>query len=356
MVARKQIINPRYGQTFHSIREERGLPLAFFKDIVSKATLDRFEKGESVLAPEKLEEALKLMDLSMFTYLYLADNMPVYRRYGEVFQLLREQRGYELESFENIEINAYTLEKFEAGKVMLDFDKVDAALQMMHVPLYEFSHILDKGEDDYFSEIFAKVDMAYYAEDWGALRIIYEEAIPYDDFRLIAFAAKACYEKLSEEEIEEVSDFLFGVDIWTNMELFVLQYTVGQLAFSLLRSVWVDLLKDVSLFEDNRDYRMRVVRTGAATCFAMIDLGNLSAARQFLDLSENLLRSTDEFTRCVYKFAQNLVIYKQGKQQVTTENCESAQEKMKKVIEIFDFLGDKTLAQKFQNLYDRYVE
>ncbi len=348
MVARKQIINPRYGQAFHSIREERNLPLDFFKSVVPKTTLDRFEKGEGILSPDKLEEALKLMDLSMFTYLFLADNVPVYRRYGEVFQMLREQRGYELESFENIGVSAWTLEKFEDGKVMLDFSLVDAALQMMHVPLYEFSHILDKGEDDYFNEIYIKVDTAYFSDDSAALQQIYEESIVYDDFRMIAFAAKSCYDTLSETELEEVSDFLFGVDIWTNLELFVFNYTVGQLSFSLVRSLWTDLLKDLSLFEDNRDYRIRIVRTGVATCLSMIDSGNLSAALQFLQLSEKLLRSTDEFTRCVFKFAYHLAIYKQ-------EGDLTALSKMKEVIHIFDFLGDEILAQKFQKLFDKYI-
>lgn len=347
MVARKRMINPRYGQVFHSIREERNLSLDFFKSIVPKTTLDRFEKGEGMLSPDILEQVLKMMDLSMFTYLFLADNVPVYRRYGEIFHLLREQRGYELESFENIGLSTWTLEKFEEGKIMLDFAQVDAALQMMHVPLYEFSHILDKGEEDYFSEIYLKVDLAYFADDWATLRQIYEESIPYDDFRMIAFTAKACYEKLSEEELEEVSDFLFGVDIWTNLELFVFNYTVGQLSFSLIRSLWSDLFKDLSLFEDNRDYRIRIVRTGVATCLSMIDQGNYNAALQFLQLSEKLLRTTDEFTRCVFKFAYYLTLYKQ-------KNDLTALSKMQEVIHVLEFLGDEVVAAKFKELFDKY--
>lgn len=347
MVARKQLINPRYGQALHSLREERNLSLDYFKEIVPKTSLERFEKGESVLPPEKLEAVLAKMKLSIFTFLFLADNIPVYRRYGETFQLLREQRGYDLESFENVNLSTWTLEKFEAGKVMLDFAQVDSALQMMHLPLYEYTHLLDKGEDDYFSEVYKTVDNAFFADDVATLKKLYEESIPYDDFRMLALAIKACYDELDLDEIEEVSDFLFGVEVWTNLELFVFNYTVSQLRYKLVRSIWKDLFRSLSFFEDNRDYRIRVVRAATATCLAMIDKDNIYAAAQFLEYTRGLLQTTDEFTRCMFKFTESLIFYLQKK-------SDSALSDMQEVIHIFDFLGDEVLAKKFQNILEKY--
>ncbi|CAM3146856.1 hypothetical protein GHI93_08590 [Lactococcus hircilactis] len=348
MVAKKQLINPRYGKAFHSIREEQGFSLDFFKSIISKATLSRFEQGQTTLSPDQLEEALHLMDLSIFTFLFLADNVPVYRRYGEVFQLLREQRAFELESFETINLSKLTIQKFEEGLIMLDFAQVESALQMMHIPLYEYTYLLDKGEGDYFSEIYKKVDHAYFSDDKEVLVNVYEEAILYDDFRMIALATKACYQQLTKEELEEVSGFLFGVEVWTNLELFVFNYTVSQLSYALVQSIWFDLFKEFSYFQDNREYRIRIVRSVVLTCFALLDKNDLALAEKFLYLTKEILQSTDEFTRCLFKFTESLLDYKQHQ---TTE----ALEKMKEVIHIFRFLGDDILADKYSRLLNQYI-
>ncbi|MGM9886083.1 MAG: helix-turn-helix domain-containing protein [Lactococcus sp.] len=347
-MSQKKIINSRYGQAFRAIREEQNLSLDDFKKVISRASLSRFELGEASLSTDKLEEVLSIMHLSIFTFLFLADNIPVYRRYGEVFQLLREQREFERESFENIDLSQWTLKKFEEGKVMLDFAQVESALQMMHIPLYEYTYLLDKGEADYFGELYKRVDTAFLTEDWTLLRKIYEESIPYDDFRMLALATKACYEALDENEIQEVADFLFGVDVWTNLELFVFNYTVGQLSFNLIRSIWIDFFKNVTYFEDNREYRIRIVRTMAATCLVMLERERANDAQSFLTYAQAFLQSTDEFTRCLFKFTQALVNYAQTKDT-------QALEEMKKVIGIFDYLGDAILAEKYRRIMVKYT-
>lgn len=235
---------------------------------------------------------------------------------------------------------------------MLDFAQVESALQIMHIPLYEYTYPLDKGEADYFGELYKRVDTAFLTEDWILLRKIYEESIPYDDFRMLALATKsctkACYEALDENEIQEVAVFLFGVDVWTNLELFVFNYAVGQLSFNLICSIWIDFFKNVTYFEDNREYRIRIVRTMAATCLVMLERERTNDAQSFLAYAQDFLQSTDEFTRCLFKFTQPFVNYAQTKDT-------QALEEMKKVIGIFDYLGDAILAEKYRRIMIKYT-
>ena len=52
---------------------------------------------------------------------------------GEIFYDLRTQRNFRLTDFEKVGLSKSSLSDFESGKSILRFDKLDAALELMHI-------------------------------------------------------------------------------------------------------------------------------------------------------------------------------------------------------------------------------
>ena len=56
-----------------------------------------------------------------------------YKRYGEIFKKLREQKNFSLSHFSEIGISKASLSRFELGQTMISFERLDSALQEMNV-------------------------------------------------------------------------------------------------------------------------------------------------------------------------------------------------------------------------------
>ncbi|MDT2859014.1 helix-turn-helix transcriptional regulator [Lactococcus lactis] len=51
-----------------------------------------------------------------------------YKRYGEIFKKLREQKNFSLSHFSEIGISKASLSRFELGQTMISFERLDSAL------------------------------------------------------------------------------------------------------------------------------------------------------------------------------------------------------------------------------------
>ena len=66
----------------------------------------------------------------------------IYKKYGEVFRRIREQKRF-LSEFKAVETPKTTLSKFEGRKSMIGFEKVVIAPQFIHIGLDEFEQMLN---------------------------------------------------------------------------------------------------------------------------------------------------------------------------------------------------------------------
>ncbi len=373
------IENDKYGVIFKEIRTNQGFKAKDLATVVPVATLSEFENGKRMLSADKISQALELMGFSLADFEYLTNpKKKVFGRYGELFHEIREQRGYSECYFISLGVSSYRLQLFEEGKIMLGYDIVDAMLQEMHVTEDDFSHHLNKGQDDEFVEIFNRIEQAYYKNDVKTLKQIemymneYAQNIEeiekeqnkrekvedypvemltrqFSDYRMIALSAKSCYTTLEDKEKEEVADFLMGVDIWTRFTLAVFAAVVMDLEYATIRTFLQEFWKEEKLFEDNIHYRNRILQAAVKAVFAVISKGRGDVAVKILDFSKGYLKETDDHSKAIYKFAQ-------GYERYAVHGNEEGGLLMQKVIEHFEFLEDISVAGFYRQIYLRYVK
>ncbi|BAK58400.1 transcriptional regulator [Lactococcus garvieae] len=105
------MVYKKFGYVFRQIREQKHIPLSDFSSIgISKATLSRFERAETMMNFEKVVQALQLMGIGLEEYEYLLnDYAPI-----ESEALLKEIETAFLKQDKKTLINLYKI-ALEAG-------------------------------------------------------------------------------------------------------------------------------------------------------------------------------------------------------------------------------------------------
>ncbi|WP_187230075.1 MULTISPECIES: Rgg/GadR/MutR family transcriptional regulator [unclassified Lactococcus] len=337
----------KMGQTFKDMRESLQLPLkAFDTENLSYQTITAFEAGKSLPKLDKLEFALKVLGIDLTSFLDVVENQNYYQRYGRVFRSLREQRGFETTDFTDLGLSPLMLDLFEEGKIMPPLNKIDDALQKMHIPLSDFSFFLNNGSEEVILALFHKLDYADCYSNFELIQQLYDEAKNQPDFYYFSLAAKACLEiGLTENEAEEVTTFLFGLDDWTLPDIYCYIHVAQFMTTKALRSFTRDFTKHPYFYEYRPTARKLVTQAVLETCFTLVERDEFMAAIGILERVKDLLLPRDEYSRLSYLFTKGYYIYKK-------EHNDDGVNQMEEVIRMIKNLGDTALYQKFVKAFN----
>lgn len=153
----------------------------------------------------------------------------IYAKYGLTFRKIRETKKLSLSIFPKIGISKPALSKFERGETMMGFESVVCALQEMGVSLEEYEHFLNAytlGEEESFWEELETA--AFEGSEEGLVAL--QEKIQDAGFYYMSLAVKACYNRLTPQEAEEVTDYLYEVEIWSVSELRLFYFCMENLS------------------------------------------------------------------------------------------------------------------------------
>lgn len=152
----------------------------------------------------------------------------IYPRYGQTFRMLREQKQLPLSAFTYAGVSKPALSKFERGESMMSFEKVFLALQIMNVSLGEFEYLLHDYELDEPNSLIFRIEEEMLNHHQEKLSLFYDEALEAGlDF--VALATKSIYSSLTSTEVDLLTDFLYDIEIWGLIELYIFYFSIHQL-------------------------------------------------------------------------------------------------------------------------------
>ncbi|NYZ58478.1 Rgg/GadR/MutR family transcriptional regulator [Lactococcus lactis] len=246
----------------------------------------------------------------------------VYFKYGKAFHDLRIQHGFSLSAFEELGIAKSTLSNFENGKSMLSFDRLDFALQKMNVSPLDYSLMINNGEQDSYISIFDEIEQAYYQRDIKHLQEIYQEnRSGSKEQKLVAYSAKGLYQYLLSQEIDELEDYIKGIQFWGLFELSILANIGDKLNDTLIDNILEDFLYNKSYYENVLYYRVLIYRFLYKVILNYVDTGKKENAQEILEISKQFFMPGDVMSRVIINYAQSFYCYyyideKKGKNQL----------------------------------------
>lgn len=236
----------------------------------------------------------------------------IYKKYGQVFKILRLQHRLSLRDFERIGLSKSTLSSFENGKTLISFDKLDLALQEMHTTFRSYMLMLNNDEEDYWLNQFKNIEKAYFSNDFSSLKQIYSENITYDleENQVIALSAKACYSKLSPTEVSYIEDKLKSYHVWHSYEMYILVNTLEEIDPKLLYNIIEKMLSQNKLYlKEITEFRNLLIRLVIRTTLSMIRQGYKEYSEQLLKELDDLTIVFDTYIRISSLFVKGCWIY-----------------------------------------------
>jgi Rgg/GadR/MutR family transcriptional activator len=257
--------------------------------------------------------------------------------YGEVFAELRDQSTLSLGDFESVGVTKASLSRFENGSSLLRYDKLIAALQLLHVEEAEYSLIINDYHYDYFEVIMNRIITASDIDDKKTLEQWFKDSTKYEQRRIALASSCALHGGLAKEEIDELRDRFIAITTWTYFNLQVLSLTIDQLEEDLALSIMKDFWKPSFHYRNNYRYRKIVSRAGHRLAHTLIENGKKKKARELLSNLEAFYKEEDLVAKLCQKYEQGYFEYK-------FFSAENGLKQMKTVLELF----------KEQNCLKRY--
>ncbi len=233
----------------------------------------------------------------------------VFAEYGEKFRRLREQKGLSLSFFEKLGINKTNLSRFERGKTMMSFERIDMMLQEMNVSLAEYELVLNNFVLDFQEEFLDEIEKANFEFDEEKLHALYHEARD-SGYILLALAAKSNIEKLKKFEVDYVLQYLKKVKAHGYFDIF--------LAFCVLNSLsTTEILDLMNNFEQKSrnyyglpKYRRKILQVAYRGVYILISKGEQEKAANLMQtIDSKRIISTDLYTSVLRRLSIGLFDY-----------------------------------------------
>lgn len=169
----------------------------------------------------------------------------------------------------------------------------------------------------------------------------------YTDYRVLELTAKACHQILNDEEVTEIGDFLFGIELWLEYSLGILALNAWQLPYSLVYAIISDINLHEKEYKGKLIYRRRIVQTAGRCAMTLISRGETQKASALLSMVHHYAEALDTHVQGLYRFAWAYLDYRNGKIE--------GQKEMLRVIALFDFLEVPISRDFAQKYYNRHV-
>ncbi|MBQ1317431.1 MAG: helix-turn-helix domain-containing protein [Lachnospiraceae bacterium] len=274
------------------------------------------------------------------------------RPLGEIFHEFRRNRNITLKQITDESVSASQISRFERGETDISLSRFLRVLENMHVEMSEFMdavHGYDKSETIRFMSQLVPLeyrrDKEGFQRLFGEQRELFEKHPSVYQYHLNMILAQSfickCDETVPfpETYLQEVTDYLFGVEEWKIYELILIGNLYLFMDIPLLHRMGQEIVKKHAQNGANTGLVVITLLNIWETC---LHRNELAAASYYRDRILPLIADeTWLYERNLYLFLQGLMHYKGGEKETGTKEMEQA-------IQIYEWLGCSHLARNYR--------
>lgn len=261
---------------------------------------------------------------------------------GELYRELRVARGLKLKDVARGNVSLSQLSKFENGQTMLAADKLLVAISGIHMSFAEFGHALNHYQESPFFAVgkqIAKLQLKGDVEGLKQLLNTLEDTETFDTYNRLnrIDVASAIHSldpnyEIADEDKKFLTDYLYGIEEWTEYELYIFGNTMAILSDADLIFLGKAFAERDKFYLSLPQHKKTAELTFLNIIFALIDREEFYYTTFFIDKLEKLLNYQDMFAIVVLNFLRQILAYLKG--EITTT------EPMEEYIEMVEKLGN----------------
>lgn len=265
---------------------------------------------------------------------------------GELYKELRIARGLKLKDIARNNLSVSQLSKFENGQSMLAADKLLLAISGINMSFSEFGYAMNQYQESTFFKTGKKIVQLQAQKDLAGLKKIlvdYEDSESPNVYnRLNKLVIKVAILGLDPEyiitndEIEFLTTYLYGIEEWTEYELYIFGNTMIVLSDSDLIFLGKAFVNRDKLYCVLPSHKKNAEIVHLNLILILIERKKFYHANYFIESIEQLLTYQDMFAIVFLNFLKQTMAYLKGE----GTNLTSIEEYINMVAK----LGNPTLA------------
>ena len=275
------------------------------------------------------------------------------KKFGELYRQFRESRGIRLKDVAKAGISTSQLSRFEKGQTDLTISKFILILDEINVPIDEFMYAVHDFHRDDLNELLTKVRLFVSTHDIDEMKKLLASQMGLKDKRekfhhINTILLKIRLQDLSgedyytEDDLKDLTDYLFSVEHWGYYELLIFINTLDVLHHEVFMVLAREMSRRSDFYKEipnNRRMISTMLLNGYITC---IERQKMVDACYFEEqLNQCFFIETEMYERLVFVYAQNFYHYRKT-------GDTSAVDEMRKCIEAMKLVGSEHIAKIYE--------
>ena len=234
---------------------------------------------------------------------------------GELFRELRIARGLKLKDVASDKLSVSQLSKFENGQTMLSSDKLLVAISGIHMNFSEFGYALNNYQEPEFFKLGEKIAALHSKQDIDGLKKLLVTYKGYESFdvynRLNLLVIKLAIHSLdngsliTDEDKKFLTNYLYGIEAWTEYELYIFGNTMSILSDSDLIFLGKAFEERSKLYSSLTSHKKSAEIAFLNLILILIERKEIYYVRYFMSKLEEILNYQDMFAiTCLHVLKQ----------------------------------------------------
>ncbi|MEQ9763623.1 helix-turn-helix domain-containing protein [Streptococcus sp. ZJ151] len=280
---------------------------------------------------------------------------------GSLLKKIRLSKKLSLKDVSGDYLSVSFLSKFERGESEISLSRFFALLENLDVSIEEFYGIVSKDHPTVTEELLKRVSKAFYQNNTLALKkYLAEQTSKYNDtgkktflynaIMIESFLVSLTGDTIQKEKVEQISDYLFGIEQWGKRELIIFGNSMSAIPTETLNILTKEIIYKTTLFgndDSNKKFRISLLLNAISE---FLERGNTDLAKNHLDILDEIrIPETFLYERLEYNIIQGTYWIKVGKVEIGKIKIELALESLKN-------LGAEDLLIARESYYKKLID
>lgn len=276
---------------------------------------------------------------------------------GETLRKVRQGKQITLCSVADENLSKSQISRFERGESEISCIRLINILNKLHISLDEFIilHEKDNNHTKSFAHLIHYIRNQYSLQNMESISKLLSNSSNYNlnsfERTMVKSILHTVDQKVfpSDEEILNLTDYLFQVESWGYYEIILLGNCVRTVQYSSYFLLTKEMLKNYIYSSLNKTNKRLVTQLAINCLILSIDLEEFSNCIYLISEIEKLLENEQNY------YEQTVFLYSTGYFEFKKKD-QNGIDKMKQALQVFEILGEYNIKSQYQEHFNKIIK
>lgn len=276
---------------------------------------------------------------------------------GTTLRKIRKGKQISLCSIADDNLSKSQISRFERGESEISCIRLINILDKLHISLDEFLilHDNDYTKTESFANLIQYIRKEYSLQNIQNISTLLSDSSNYNLNSFEKTMIKSIIHTLdndvapTEEEILQLTDFLFKVEKWGYYEIILLGNCARTIKYEALFLLTKEMLKNYIYSSLNKTNKKLVTQLSINCLISSVEIEQFENCKYLIkEISQLLENELNYYEQTVFLYAQGYFEFH--------HDANAGKSKMQQALQVFEILGEKSIYEQYLNHYSKNIE